>query len=119
MLCSLAPTRGAGLSARTWNTAPAVSTLAPAHQWATKALARTGVSDRLGRRVQPPRSRANRASPMVQISVGDLDQDYLGGNTAKRGRIEHDASALDAGAAVRFLLATADACLPSTTARLQ
>ena len=40
---------------------------------------------------------------MVQISVGDLDQDYLGGNTAKRGRIEHDASALDAGAAVRFL----------------
>src|SRR5215469_5369409 len=74
MLCSLAPTRGAGLSARTWNTAPAVSTLAPAHQWATKALARTGVSDRLGHRVQPLRSRANRASPMVQISVGDLDR---------------------------------------------
>src|SRR5215472_10051420 len=119
MLCSLAPTRGAGLSARTWNTAPAVSTLAPAHQWATKALARTGVSDRLGHRVQPLRSRANRASPMVQISVGDLDRITLAVTPQNTAGIEHDASALNAGAAVRFLLATADACLPSTTARLQ
>ena len=39
MLCSLAPTRGAGSSSRTWNTPPIVSILSPTHHRATKALA--------------------------------------------------------------------------------
>jgi hypothetical protein len=34
-----APTRDAGLSSRTWNVLPVVSTLYPAHRRATKALA--------------------------------------------------------------------------------
>jgi hypothetical protein len=36
VLCSPAPTRGAGSSSRTWKTPPAVSTLAATHHRATK-----------------------------------------------------------------------------------
>jgi hypothetical protein len=48
--CGLASSLGAGSSSRTWNIPPAVSTLDPAHQRATKALARqlvaAGIEDR-------------------------------------------------------------------------